>query len=170
MPDLLGSDQPLIRILPSLRRAPEPAPGQSECWRTEARLRGSDENMSLPGESLPNSLTREWSRLSSFRDLTLTYEGDTEVLALRQPDISPRGMFISTAARFPEGAVLKLNFRLTRSDRAVSARGEVRYCLQGVGVGVGVGVEFIGMPAADQKAIRDEIRFATKRRNRNPRP
>jgi hypothetical protein len=122
--------------------------------------------MSLPGESLPNSLTREWSRLSSFRDLTLTYEGDTEVLALRQPDISPRGMFISTAARFPEGAVLKLNFRLTRSDRAVSARGEVRYCLQGVGVGV----EFIGMPAADQKAIRDEIRFATKRHNRNARP
>jgi hypothetical protein len=121
--------------------------------------------MSLPEDPLPNPLTRESPRLSSFRNLTLTYEGDTEVLALRQPDISPRGMFISTAARFPEGAVLKLNFRLTRSDRAVSARGEVRYCLNGVGIGV----EFIGMPAADQKAIRDEIRSATRRRNRNPR-
>jgi hypothetical protein len=121
--------------------------------------------MSLPEDPPPNPLTRESPRLSSFRNLTLTYEGDTEVLALRQPDISPRGMFISTAARFPEGAVLKLNFRLTRSDRAVSARGEVRYCLNGVGIGV----EFIGMPAADQKAIRDEIRSATRRRNRNPR-
>lgn len=121
--------------------------------------------MNVTEESLPNSSTRGWSRLSSFRDLTLTYEGDSEVLALRQPDISPRGMFISTAARFPEGAVLKLKFRLTRSNRAVSARGEVRYCLSGVGVGV----EFIGMPAADQKAIRDEIRSANKGYNRKSR-
>ena len=121
--------------------------------------------MSLSEKSLPNLSTRKWPRLSSFRDLTLTYEGDTEVLALRQPDISPRGMFISTSERFPEGAVLKLNFRLTRSDHAVSARGEVRYCLHGVGVGV----EFIDMAAEDQKAISDEIRFVARRRNRNSR-
>ena len=117
--------------------------------------------MSQPEASTPNSATREWSRLSSFRDLTLTYEGDTEVLALRQPDISPRGMFIGTAAHFPEGAVLTINVRLTRSDRAVRTRAEVRYCLRGVGVGV----EFIGMTTADQKAIREEIRSATRRPN-----
>jgi len=106
--------------------------------------------------------TREWSRLSSFRELTMTYEGDTEVLALRQPDISPRGMFISTAARFPEGAVLKLSFRLTRSNRSVSARGEVRYCLPGVGIGI----EFVGMTPEDEKAIVAEIRAATRPRPR----
>jgi hypothetical protein len=89
--------------------------------------------------------TREWSRLSSFRDLTLTYEGDTEELTLRQPDISPRGMFISTATRFPEGTVLKLGFRLTRSNHAVKTRGEVRYCLPGVGVGI----EFVDMAPED---------------------
>ena len=105
---------------------------------------------------------REWPRLSSFRELTMTYEGDTEALALRQPDISARGMFISTAARFPEGAVLKLSFLLTRSNHAVSVRGEVRYCLPGVGVGI----EFIGMTPEDQKAICREIQFAVRPRSR----
>jgi hypothetical protein len=118
--------------------------------------------MSLP-EGIPMNIpTREWPRLSSFRELTMTYEGDTEVLALRQPDISSRGMFISTAARFPEGTVLKLSFLLTRSNHAVNVRGEVRYCLPGVGVGI----EFVGMAPEDQKAIREEIRAATGRRPR----
>lgn len=114
--------------------------------------------MTMPDDLLEDSPDTEWSRLSSFRDLRLTYEGDTEVLALRQPDISPRGMFISTATRFPEGAVLKLTFRLARSNHALSVRAEVRYCL----LGVGIGVEFIGMSAEDQQAVRDEIRSATK--------
>ena len=96
----------------------------------------------------------EWARVASVRDLTLTYEGDTEAMALRQPDISPRGMFISTATRFPEGAVLKLTFRLSRSNRPMNIRAEVRYCLPGVGVGV----EFIGIGSVDQKAIRDEVK------------
>jgi len=64
-------------------------------------------------------------------------------------------MFINTSADFPEGAILKLTFRLTRSNYPIQARCEVRYCL----LGVGVGVEFVGLSFADQKAIEKEIQM-----------
>ncbi len=51
-----------------------------------------------------------------LRDLSLTYAGQTEGLSLRSTDISSNGMFISTGLRFPEGAILKLRFRLTRTN------------------------------------------------------
>jgi hypothetical protein len=62
-------------------------------------------------------------------------------------------MFINTTADFPEGAILKLSFRLARSNYPIHARCEVRYCL----LGVGIGVEFIGLSFADQQAIEKEI-------------
>ncbi len=79
---------------------------------------------------------REEQRLPHLRNLSLMYEGYSEVVSLRPPDISLRGMFINTDRRYPEGAVLKLHFRLTRSGADVVARSEVRYCIPGVGVGV----------------------------------
>jgi hypothetical protein len=98
--------------------------------------------------------TRNWPRYSNLKDLSLTYEGRSEVLRVHPPDISPTGMFINTTADFPEGAILKLNFRLVKSDHPIDVRCEVRYCL----AGVGVGVEFIGMSPTDQQAIAKEIR------------
>jgi hypothetical protein len=69
-------------------------------------------------------------------------------------------MFINTVDSFPEGAVLKVRFRLARSNYRVQTRCEVRYCLPGVGVGVGV--EFVGIAPRDEKAIRKEIQEFSK--------
>jgi PilZ domain-containing protein len=96
--------------------------------------------------------TRKWPRYSNLKDLSLSYEGRSDVFPIRPPDISPTGMFINTAADFPEGAILKVGFRLAKSNYPINVRCEVRYCL----TGVGVGVEFIGMSNEDQKAIAKE--------------
>jgi PilZ domain-containing protein len=96
---------------------------------------------------------RRSPRYAQFSELSLTYEGRTEEIASRPPDISPHGMFINTARRFPEGAVMKLRFRLSRSGIEVHARAEVRYCLPGVGIGV----EFIGLSPEYVHAIEEEV-------------
>jgi hypothetical protein len=61
-------------------------------------------------------------------------------------------MFINTSADFPEGAILKVSFRLAKSNHPIDTRCEVRYCLSGVGIGV----EFVDMHSDDQKAIAKE--------------
>jgi PilZ domain len=96
---------------------------------------------------------RRSPRYAQFSDLSLTYEGRTAEIASRPPDISPHGMFINTARHFPEGAVMKLRFRLSRSGLEIHARGEVRYCL----AGVGIGVEFVGLEPEYVRAIEEEI-------------
>lgn len=106
--------------------------------------------------------TRQWSRFCSLRDLSLTYEGQSEAVAVHPPDISPKGMFINTPVHFPEGSVLKISFRLGRSNHRIETRCEVRYCMPGVGVGV----EFIGIAASDQKAILEEIQSIGKKPKR----
>jgi hypothetical protein len=68
-------------------------------------------------------------------------------------EISPHGMFVNTVKRFPEGTILKRRFRLSRSGIEVHTRGEVRYCLPGVGIGV----EFIGLSPEYLSAIEEEI-------------
>lgn len=100
-----------------------------------------------------NTSQRRSPRYAQFSELSLTYEGRTEEVSSRLPDISPHGMFINTARHFPEGAVMKLRFRLSRSGIEVRARGEVRYCL----AGVGIGVEFIGLEPEYVRAIEEEI-------------
>jgi hypothetical protein len=91
-------------------------------------------------------------RFAHYRELSIVYEGTSLDIPVRAPDISTRGMFINTAQRFPEGAVLRICFRLSRTNRPVTARGEVRYYLPGVGIGV----EFIGLPEDAQQAIEEE--------------
>ena len=91
---------------------------------------------------------------SHFRELFITYEGRSEEIPLRPPDFSEQGMFIQTARRFPEGAVLKIRFRLVRSLYEVFARAEVRHCLPGVGIGV----EFVENSAEARSSIREELR------------
>jgi len=96
---------------------------------------------------------RSAKRFSSLRDLSVTYEGHSEDVATRPPDISTRGMFINTTKTFPEGAVLNVRFRLAISGHEVRSRAEVRYCLPGVGVGV----EFIDIAREHVRAIEKEI-------------
>ena len=92
-------------------------------------------------------------RYSAYRELAVTYEGHSEEIPVRVPDISTHGIFINTARCFPEGAVLSIQFRLTRTDVVIKARGEVRYCL----AGVGVGVEFIDISPDATRAIEEEM-------------
>jgi hypothetical protein len=107
--------------------------------------------------------TRQWPRFSHLKDVSLSYEGRSEVLSVRLPDISPRGMFLNTVSSFPEGAVLKVHFHLSRSNHPVDVRCEVRYCLPGVGVGL----EFIGITPEDEKAIRNELQLSLRKHKRS---
>jgi hypothetical protein len=106
----------------------------------------------------PGPGSRQTYRYPHLRELSLIYEGRSECIAVRAPDISPCGMFINTANHFPEGAVLKLQFRLTGSNVEVHTRCEVRYCLPGVGIGV----EFVDISPEAVHAIEQEIRAATR--------
>lgn len=107
-----------------------------------------------PSKTQENDLRQRRSpRHAQFSELSLTYEGRTEEIAVRPPDLSPNGMFINTARHFPEGAIMKLRFRLNRSGVEVQARGEVRYCLPGVGIGV----EFVGLSPEYVRAIEEEL-------------
>jgi hypothetical protein len=64
-------------------------------------------------------------------------------------------MFINTSSECPEGTVLKLRFRLSRSSYLMEARSEGRYHLRRADIGV----EFIGMaPEADQ-TIEKELSY-----------
>lgn len=98
--------------------------------------------------------SRFGKRIHSIGEISLKYEGTDDPIVTRVPDISTGGMFINTARRFPEGAVLDLRFRLEFTGAEVQTRGEVRYCLPGVGV------EFIGIPESAIRAILAEIESA----------
>ena len=97
------------------------------------------------------------SRVHCLREITVTYEGQNERTVVKAPDLSVNGMFISTNRRFPEGAVLNLQFRMAVTNAVVQTRCEVRYCLPGVGVGV----EFIGIEPNAQRDIERELRLAS---------
>jgi PilZ domain len=98
-------------------------------------------------------------RVHSVQDISLTYEGHSEELLVRPPDLSRRGMFISTTRIFPEGAVLNLKFRLAVTGLEVRTRCEVRHCLSGVGVGV----EFVGLSSIAADQIEQEIKLCEQR-------
>jgi len=91
----------------------------------------------------------------------MSYEGGGREVPIRPPDISPHGMFVNTSTHFPEGAVVNLRFRLTMSNVEVQTRGEVRYCLPGIGIGV----EFVGLGAEAVRAIEKELGAFSKARH-----
>jgi PilZ domain len=101
-------------------------------------------------------------RVYSVQDISLTYEGHSEEMRVRPPDLSRRGMFISTSRIFPEGAVLNLKFRLAVTGIEIRTRCEVRHCI----AGVGVGVEFVGLSSKAANQIDEEIKLCEKRPNR----
>lgn len=102
--------------------------------------------------ALQPSEQRMESRHTCCSDLQVIYEGFGRHVEVRAPDISTQGMFINTPQVFPEGTVLKIRFRLGHTGKMIQARGEVRYCLPGVGVGV----EFIDLPEEMREAIAGE--------------
>ena len=104
------------------------------------------------------SVARLAQRISSLRELSVTYEGHSEEVALRPPDVSTRGMFINTSRNFPEGAVLNVQFRLGQTGAEIVTRAEVRYCLPGVGVGV----EFVDISEEAVRAIEKEIQLQSR--------
>ena len=101
-------------------------------------------------------------RFPQLLELRMNYEGDGENIPLRPPDISLHGMFVNTSTHFPEGSIVNLRFRLTRSNVEVQTRGEVRYRLPGIGIGV----EFVGMQPEAVRAIEKEIRASSGARAR----
>jgi c-di-GMP-binding flagellar brake protein YcgR len=101
-------------------------------------------------------LGRQQPRYAYVRSLSVACEGSGEEITLRAPDISSTGMFINIPNHFPEGTVLRVSFRLPRSNFEVIARCEVRYCLPGVGVGV----EFIEISPEAQQAIDEELQVS----------
>ena len=107
----------------------------------------------MSASSPETQAVRQYERYSAYRDLSIVYEGHSERISVRTPDFSPKGMFIHTPHYFPQGTVLKLTFLLGRSGHEVNVRGEVRYCLDGVGVGV----EFVEIQPDDKTAIEDEL-------------
>jgi hypothetical protein len=109
--------------------------------------------MNSAARNTPGTPLRAEARFAPYRDLSLLYEGHGEAIPVRVPDISPSGMFINTPDSFPEGSVLNLEFRLPTSPDWIKIRGEVRYCVPGVGVGV----EFIEISAEHREAIREQI-------------
>jgi hypothetical protein len=98
-------------------------------------------------------ISRNGDRFRGYGDLAIVYEGSSEEIPVRVPDVSTTGMFVNTPRHFPEGAVIKVHFRLLRSNYEVNARAEVRYCLRGVGVGV----QFVDISPQDQAAIEQEL-------------
>jgi hypothetical protein len=101
-------------------------------------------------------------RLPQLLEIRMNYEGNGENIPLRPPDISLHGMFVNTSTHFPEGAIVNLRFRLTRSNVEVQTRGEVRYCLPGIGIGV----EFVGIRPEAVRAIEREIRSSYRTRTK----
>jgi hypothetical protein len=105
---------------------------------------------------------RREPRLSQLLEIRMNYEGSGENIPLRAPDISRHGMFVNTSTHFPEGAIVILRFRLTKSNVEVQTRGEVRYCLPGIGIGV----EFVGIRPEAARAIEREIRSSYRTRTK----
>jgi hypothetical protein len=105
--------------------------------------------------------SRNCARFPHLRELSLIYEGRPDVICIHPPDISTQGMFINTTLRYPEGTVLKLRFRLARTYVEIFARGEVRYCLPGVGIGV----QFLELASEAARAIEKEIQVSSNARS-----
>lgn len=106
----------------------------------------------------PNEENRRDVRHPHLSELSMIYEGYEEDICVRPPDLSSHGMFINTRNEYPEGAVLKLRFKLARTGVIVNTRCEVRYCLRGVGVGV----EFVAISPESVRSIEEEIGLQTQ--------
>jgi len=110
---------------------------------------------------------RRGVRAHCVREISVSREGNDELIRIKAPDLSSTGMFITASRSFPEGTVLNLKFRLAVTGVEVRTRCEVRYCLPGVGIGV----EFVGLSSEAAEAIENELALngeAPARRKKSP--
>jgi hypothetical protein len=110
---------------------------------------------------------RRGARAHCIREITVSREGDDELIRIKAPDLSITGMFITAAGTFPEGTVLNLRFRLAVTGVEVRTRCEVRYCHPGIGIGI----EFIGLSPEAASAIERELSLSGEpslRRKKSP--
>jgi len=110
---------------------------------------------------------RRGVRAHCVREISVSREGNDELIRIKAPDLSSTGMFITASRSFPEGTVLNLKFRLAVTGVEVRTRCEVRYCLPGVGIGV----EFVGLSSEAAEAIENELARngeAPARRKKSP--
>jgi hypothetical protein len=96
---------------------------------------------------------RTSARAHCVREISVSREGNDELIRIKAPDLSPTGMFITASRSFPEGTVLNLKFRLAVTGVEVRTRCEVRYCHPGIGIGV----EFIGLSPEATGDIQREL-------------
>ena len=89
-----------------------------------------------------------------YHDLKIVYDGITDIVDERSPDLSTSGMFINTPHSYPTGAQIRLRFDLLRTGVLVQALGDVRYCLPGIGIGV----LFVNLPESTRADIEKELR------------
>ena len=115
-----------------------------------------------PRNDTPSKPGRREGRIQQLSDVHLTFEGRGSEIPIRTPDLSPHGIFVNTSTHFPEGTVVNLRFRLTQSNVEVQTRGEVRYCLPGIGIGV----EFVEIGADAIRAIEKELKAFSLPRQR----
>ena len=123
----------------------------------------SQTRMSIPKDDKTWSAARLAPRISSMRDLSVTYEGHSEDVALRPPDISTRGMFINTNRNFPGGRRSQcavLSRALGRCDQHARG-GSVLFA------GRRGGVEFVDISADAVQAIEKEIESGGDHKARN---
>lgn len=93
------------------------------------------------------------NRRSWYDRLLVEYEGSHRPVLTVIPNLSTTGMFIATSEYFPEGAVLKVQFRLPSSGTEIAVRAEVRHCH----AGIGIGVEFVNITHEAREAIEREV-------------
>ena len=93
-----------------------------------------------------------------YRDLKIVYDGMTDLVDERSPDLSTSGIFINTAHPYPTGAQIRLRFDLLRTGFLVQAQGDVRYCQPGIGIGV----LFVNLPEPARLAIERELEIIKK--------
>src|SRR5690348_3217264 len=109
--------------------------------------------MSKSNRRIFPSAPRSNPRVHTISGIVLNYEGQSDLTYVRSPDVSTRGMFVNTTRQFPEGAILNVRFRLALTRASVRARGEVRYCLPGVGIGL----EFMDLDRQTRQRIEREV-------------
>ncbi len=86
-------------------------------------------------------------------ELKIIYDGCSDWVDVRSPDISTSGVFVNTPHTFQKGARLKLRFELPGTGTRIQAVGEVKHCLPGIGVGV----EFVDLHALARVEIQKYI-------------
>jgi PilZ domain len=88
-----------------------------------------------------------------YRDLKVFYDGVSESVDVRSPDLTAEGMFLNTRREFRAGARLSLRFELLRTSVLVQTMFRVQYYVPEVGVAV----KFVNLPAYARAAIEKEL-------------